>query len=248
MEYNTPLVATSTLINEYSSLPERLSFLNVDAENIHLSAMYPTENGIVIRIYDTYGRDVTANIRLFSQIEKVSQANLNEEVIRQISLQEGKEFSADVGRWRIETFLLQPQKASLMLVLASTSKMNVTQDERPTVTVNIKDRNDSPIREATVKAYVGNRSYQLTEANAGVYSCTIDLSSLEGNVTIRVVAEKEGYLSTEKVLVINVMMSTALPTYLLTAGVAFAIAIAFATAILILKKMRKSLIRMNLTQ
>jgi alpha-mannosidase len=91
-------------------LPPRLSLWSVSAENVVVSAVRATPEGIVLRVYEAEGRvarDVT--LRSFFGMAGAVETNLIEKEARPIDVgPDGKSLSFDIGAFEIKTFRVIP--------------------------------------------------------------------------------------------------------------------------------------------
>ena len=91
-----------------TTLPEQLSFFSTDKDNVVISTVKKAEDdqSTIIRLYETDGRDVNAEISIFKPIGKAQLTNLIEEPIENISLNEQK-IELKVGHNAIETIKIE---------------------------------------------------------------------------------------------------------------------------------------------
>lgn len=91
-----------------ASLPESLSFFNVDCENILVSTIKKAEDGneVVIRLTEMKGENRTVNISSFKEIKEAKQTNLIEDEIRALKPTKGK-LNCDLPKYAIETLKLK---------------------------------------------------------------------------------------------------------------------------------------------
>ncbi|TAJ12307.1 alpha-mannosidase [Marinilabiliaceae bacterium JC017] len=86
-------------------LPERMSFLSVTDKDLIISAIKKAEDSddLIIRCYNTSGKNKEVEINLFKPIKAMEQATLIEESLKPIPTEKGK-VNVSVGKYGIETF------------------------------------------------------------------------------------------------------------------------------------------------
>lgn len=124
-EYNHPLIARAIQPAPEPALPARQAFLNVDKENVLVTAMKPVgnplaslernalanpENGIMIRLYDGHGEDSSVRVTFARPVTRAWSANLLEEKIEDLEVRKGRATVA-VPAFSIETVVMVPEKA-----------------------------------------------------------------------------------------------------------------------------------------
>ncbi len=89
----------------YASLPESVSFFDIDNENIIISTIKKAEDfdKTVIRMYDTQGESTTVGLHSFFDMDKFQQTNIIEENPQQVS-------KLKVSKYGIETFSFEVKK------------------------------------------------------------------------------------------------------------------------------------------
>lgn len=94
--------------NKKNGLPESLSFLQVDKNNVIVSTMKKTddENNYIIRLYEVAGEDTDVIVTFPFTIEKLWKTDMIEENGKIIQ-SNSKSFSTRIGHNAIETFKLQ---------------------------------------------------------------------------------------------------------------------------------------------
>ncbi len=91
-----------------ASLPESQSFLEVDNENIIVTAMKKAEDedGVAIRFYNLNGEDSEVNLGLWKDFNKAFSTNLIEEEKSELKLKK-KNLKMDIGKYAVETIKLK---------------------------------------------------------------------------------------------------------------------------------------------
>ncbi len=121
-EYNNPLIAHPLSIHK-GPLPQRLSFLKVEPDNLIVTALKPKGNptaslsrkeaeakkGIILRLYETEGKKTLGRISFFRPLSRLYQTNLLEERERVLKVTKGS-LSVKVNPFSIETFEFLPQR------------------------------------------------------------------------------------------------------------------------------------------
>jgi hypothetical protein len=121
-EVNNPLQAAQGMLHG-GALPLDYSFLQVDATHVVVTALKPADNptgrfethsvdaeskGIVVRLYDPTGFGETVRLRWHTGIESAHHANLLEEPLQPLEVQQDA-VSFRLDSFAIETFLLKPK-------------------------------------------------------------------------------------------------------------------------------------------
>jgi hypothetical protein len=121
-EVNNPLQAAQGMLHG-GALPLDYSFLQVDATHAVVTALKPADNptgrfethsvdaeskGIVVRLYDPTGFGETVRLRWHTGIESAHHANLLEEPLQPLEVQQDA-VSFRLDSFAIETFLLKPK-------------------------------------------------------------------------------------------------------------------------------------------
>lgn len=88
-----------------ATLPETLSFFNVDQDNINVSTVKKAEDSedLVIRMYDVQGKDASVKLNSFFNLEQLQHLNIIEENPKPVS-------SMEVPKFGIETYSLKVGK------------------------------------------------------------------------------------------------------------------------------------------
>jgi len=91
-----------------ASLPEELSFFDVQNSNLVLSAIKKAEgnNGVAIRVYDLLGKPSELKLKCFKPLKEVSQTNLIEETLKTAPIRNGV-IATPVGAYGIETIIVK---------------------------------------------------------------------------------------------------------------------------------------------
>ncbi|MDO8682917.1 MAG: hypothetical protein Q7N50_05485, partial [Armatimonadota bacterium] len=120
MDYNNPLIARQ-LSSHSGFLPKELSFLEVEDGSLIVTAMKPTGNptaslsgaevdsvtGVILRLYEAFGRKAKADIKLFTGISGAASLNLLEEKEKKLSVSAGV-LNVGVNPFSVETYELVP--------------------------------------------------------------------------------------------------------------------------------------------
>ncbi|WP_143713425.1 glycosyl hydrolase-related protein, partial [Candidatus Kryptobacter tengchongensis] len=87
----------------------RFSMLNVEGDNIILSALKTSEDGkgIILRIYNPTDKDSTAKLRLNFSHKEFSLAKLSEEKIKSLEPESDGYYSIAVPAFKILTFKIE---------------------------------------------------------------------------------------------------------------------------------------------
>jgi alpha-mannosidase len=106
-EFNRPLIALKS-VSRSGRLPKRLSLFAVSVDNVLVSAVRATPQGLMVRVYEAEGR-ATTGVTLTSAalIESAQETNLIEKEGRPISIgEDNRSLTFDIGAFEIKTFLL----------------------------------------------------------------------------------------------------------------------------------------------
>lgn len=120
---NSPLVA-STTGNHKGDLPPAMSFVEIESDSVTLSAMKSAgnplaamktgaeagpHNGIVLRFYETEGKEDTVNVKFFKRVSTAWRANMLEEqdANASITVQNGNTIELKIGPNAIETIFVE---------------------------------------------------------------------------------------------------------------------------------------------
>jgi len=105
-ELNTPLRAAPAQ-NHTGTLPSVHSFVALEPENLVLTAMKQSEDGVdlILRFYESTGQKTTARITLPPGVEEVWDANLMEQPGEKLP-SDGKTVTVAVNPWEIKTLRL----------------------------------------------------------------------------------------------------------------------------------------------
>ena len=89
---------------------EQKSLLNVGNSSYEVVAMYPTQQGIVVRLYNASGNDKPQNIILGQEYASVAEIDLNDNILKEYKLKVGKsktQFSISIPRFGFKTLLIE---------------------------------------------------------------------------------------------------------------------------------------------
>lgn len=108
LQANEKLTSVFNPESTTSMLPDQLSFLSVDDSNSPVSTVKKSDddNSLIIRLYDTEGRDKFLNISIFKSPESVEKVDLIEENGQAIPKND-KGMRVKLGHHSIETFKLR---------------------------------------------------------------------------------------------------------------------------------------------
>ncbi|HLK57788.1 MAG TPA: glycoside hydrolase family 38 C-terminal domain-containing protein, partial [Chthonomonadaceae bacterium] len=107
LEFNQPLLARKAE-QRTGRLPKRLSLFTVSADNVIVSAVRATPQGIVVRVYESEGR-TSAGVTLRSAVALgvAQETNLIEKEAHSLSrAPDGRALTFDIGPFEIKTFRL----------------------------------------------------------------------------------------------------------------------------------------------
>jgi len=107
MEFNRPLIALKAA-KHAGRLPSQNSLFTVSAENVVVSAVKTTAEGIVVRVYEAHGQPTTdVSLGSAAEIKSASETNLIEQDASPIPVEaSGRAIQFDIGAFEIKTFLL----------------------------------------------------------------------------------------------------------------------------------------------
>ncbi len=105
-EHNTPLMVLPGQSTS-GDLPDSHSFLKVSAPNVMVSILKKAEDGkgMILRCYETNGKDTDVSIKLFKPIKSAEHTNIIEQEGKKVELENGK-LKFRIGHNAIETFKL----------------------------------------------------------------------------------------------------------------------------------------------
>lgn len=103
-ELNCPMYA-KILDPHEGNLPEELSFMKIDQENVFIEVVKKAEDSdeIIIRLYEAYNRRCKATIQFFKELEYVTETDLNEKDIDSL-IPENDGFNFEIKPYEIRTF------------------------------------------------------------------------------------------------------------------------------------------------
>ena len=109
-EFNVPLLYVVEKPHS-GELPKEKSFLISKGDGVLVSTIKKTENndGMVIRLYETDGRDTTIQISVYTPLRGVWEADLMENRIRDISVNSLGEIPVSMKKFEIKTLILFPE-------------------------------------------------------------------------------------------------------------------------------------------
>jgi len=110
LEFNNPLIPIKTTKHE-GVLPKEYSFISMEPENLVLTAVKRSKEGILIRFYEAEGRSTRGKITFFKEVGSAWKANLLEREIERLEAK-GKEVPVEVGPFEIVTVILKPTEGS----------------------------------------------------------------------------------------------------------------------------------------
>ena len=105
---NNSLITAFIKSKTNAELPESASFININAENIVISAFKPSEfdNALILRVYEGAGIGTSVKFRVEFPIYKVDEVNLNETKIYSTVSCENNIFECYMEKYAIKTFKL----------------------------------------------------------------------------------------------------------------------------------------------
>ena len=106
LEFNNPLIPVKTTKHE-GILPKEYSFISMKPENLVLTAVKRSEEGITIRFYEAEGRSARGKIAFFKEVESAWEADLLERKIERLEVK-NKEVPVEVKPFEIVTVILKP--------------------------------------------------------------------------------------------------------------------------------------------
>jgi len=100
-------VVVDAIPYQSASLPEEMSFFNLQNDNLVISAIKKAEddNGVAIRMYDLFGKATELNLKCFKPLKELSKANLIEEKTSTVPVKNGV-ISTQIGAYSIETIIV----------------------------------------------------------------------------------------------------------------------------------------------
>ncbi len=103
-EINVPLIASIEKAHK-GSLPEKLSFITLNKDNVILETVKKAEDSddIVVRMYECYNRRTEVKLTFFNDFIKICECNLLERDINEISFEKNS-FSFTIKPYEIKTF------------------------------------------------------------------------------------------------------------------------------------------------
>ena len=107
-DLNNPLIG-KVVERQGGNLPQTLSMISVDRENVVIEAIKKAEDedATIIRVYEAYNRRTNATIRLYREIKQVTECDLMEKDLPEESRQlkcSGQEFAFTIRPLEIKTF------------------------------------------------------------------------------------------------------------------------------------------------
>lgn len=89
---------------------EQKSLLNVGNSTYEVVAMYPSQQGFVVRLYNASGNDKPQSIILGQEFASVAEIDLNDNILKEYKLKVGKgktQFSISIPRFGFKTLLIE---------------------------------------------------------------------------------------------------------------------------------------------
>lgn len=107
-EFNYPLFAEVVEGAQTGRLPKEKSFLSVEGKGVLIGAIKKAEDndGVVIRLYETNGQNVSAQLTFGMPLIAAWETDFMEDKIRDISIESRDEIFVNVGRYEIKTLLI----------------------------------------------------------------------------------------------------------------------------------------------
>ena len=103
MEVNHPLLTIFTSPHQ-GPWPSRKSLIQVEPENIIVTALIPRKNSILLRLYESGGKRTAATVRIWKPIA-ATEEELNGQTL--VKYPPGSEIRLDVGPWQIKNLSLE---------------------------------------------------------------------------------------------------------------------------------------------
>lgn len=108
-EQATPLLAQVHKIHNGSMSPDRQSFIDVDKDNIIVSAIKPAydiPSAVLLRMFETDGQSCPVSVTTLKPIRSAWKSNLLEEKISQLAV-EGNTVTAQIGAFQILNIMIE---------------------------------------------------------------------------------------------------------------------------------------------
>ncbi len=108
LEFNRPLIVLKAA-KHTGLLPSRHSLFTVSAENVIVSAVKASSEGIVVRVYEAHGQETTGvTLGSAAEIKNAWETNLIEKESNPLSVEaSGRDIQFDIGAFEIKTFVLK---------------------------------------------------------------------------------------------------------------------------------------------
>lgn len=89
------------------NLPTTMSFISTDSRNVIIDTLKSSESGagLILRVYESYGQRNKVKLNIQLPVNKVEECNLVEEVIRDITIENGL-LEFEIKPFEIKTFIL----------------------------------------------------------------------------------------------------------------------------------------------
>lgn len=110
-ELNTPVTPIVTTSHQ-GNLPNKHSFIELDAENVVLDTVKPGETeGLVLRLYEATGGREKVNVRVDMPVDKAEEINLLEEYVATLPLDQ-EDVNLEYRPYEVKTIRLNGEKPS----------------------------------------------------------------------------------------------------------------------------------------
>jgi alpha-mannosidase len=105
---NVPLYAAISGANVNGALPDTVSMMHVDCDNVIIDTVKKAEdsNEIVVRMYECFNRRSNVTFSCFRDLEEAMECSLMEKPLAKVPVQ-GGQFSFEIKPYEIKTFLLK---------------------------------------------------------------------------------------------------------------------------------------------
>ncbi|HHY83654.1 MAG TPA: alpha-mannosidase [Clostridiales bacterium] len=105
---NVPLYAAVSARNSEGRLPEAVSMMQIDCDNVIIDTVKKAEDSdhIVVRMYEFCNRRTKAEFTFFRELESVTECNLMEKPLNDVPVQ-GNSFTFNIKPYEIKTFMLK---------------------------------------------------------------------------------------------------------------------------------------------
>lgn len=108
MEFNNPLIFVFS-DSHTGEFPKKYSFIKINPQNVIVNVFKKSEDGdsLILRIYETEGRDCEYEIEFFKQLKKVEKVSLTEDEVYGSVCFENNKIIDKIGKWEILTLRIE---------------------------------------------------------------------------------------------------------------------------------------------